>query len=52
MYSFKTAELTVESEDEINWTLDGEFGGSVKKAEIQNIKTGFSIYRNMGLDKI
>lgn len=52
MYSFKTAELTVESEDEINWTLDGEFGGSVKEAKIQNIKTGFSIYRNMGLDRI
>ena len=50
MYSFKTAELTVECEEEINWTLDGEFGGSVKEAKIQNIKTAFSIYRNMGLE--
>lgn len=47
MYSFKTDELTVESSEEINWTLDGEFGGCVKKAKIRNIKTGFSLYRNM-----
>lgn len=47
MYYFKAARLKVESEEEIKWTLDGEFGGSVKQAEIQNIKQGFSIYRNM-----
>jgi YegS/Rv2252/BmrU family lipid kinase len=50
MYYFKTAELTVESEENINWTLDGEFGGSVKEAVIKNQKKGFSIYRNMGLE--
>lgn len=47
MYYFKTAQLKVESDEEVKWTLDGEFGGSVKMAEIQNIKQGFSIYRNM-----
>ncbi len=49
MYFFKTQEMLVKSEEEICWTLDGEFGGSVKEVKIRNIKTGFSIYRNMSL---
>ena len=28
IYSFKTSEMHVESEEEVPWTLDGEFGGS------------------------
>lgn len=32
--SFKTNEVTVESEYEVDWTLDGEFGGSVTKADM------------------
>ncbi|MBR3770904.1 MAG: YegS/Rv2252/BmrU family lipid kinase [Clostridium sp.] len=51
IYYFKTENLKFESESEINWTLDGEFGGSLKEAEITNIKQGFSIYRNMGIQE-
>lgn len=33
---FKTSLLKVYSEDKIDWVVDGEFGGSVKKAVIRN----------------
>ncbi len=33
---FKTSLLKVYSEDEIDWVVDGEFGGSVRKAVIKN----------------
>lgn len=36
MYSFKTASLTFESEEEVAWTLDGEFGGSHTRVELLN----------------
>lgn len=36
IHCFKTSRLTVESEEEIAWTLDGEFGGSHQKVEIEN----------------
>ena len=36
--TFKTQKLTVESEEEVSWTLDGEFGGSVKDVVIENQK--------------
>lgn len=36
IYKFKTNDLVVDSEEEVDWTLDGEFGGSVKHAEIVN----------------
>ena len=36
--TFKTQKLTVESEEEVSWTLDGEFGGSVKELVIENKK--------------
>lgn len=37
MYSFHTAELTLESIEPVNWTLDGENGGSHKKVRIRNL---------------
>lgn len=49
IYYFKTENLKFVCNEEINWTLDGEYGGSLKEAEIQNIKQGFTIYRNMGI---
>lgn len=49
IHYFKTESLKFSSNEEINWTLDGEFGGSLKEAEITNIKQGFTIYRNMGI---
>ncbi len=35
---FKTTELTIECEEEISWTLDGEFGGQHKNVQIKNLK--------------
>lgn len=49
MYFFKTAKIKVSCEDEIKWTLDGEFGGGLKEVEIMNLKQKFCIYRNMDL---
>ena len=37
VYSYKTNSVTIESKEEIPWTLDGEYGGSHKKAEISII---------------
>lgn len=36
IYSFKTPRLTVESEEAVPWTVDGEFGGEHMKAVIEN----------------
>ncbi len=36
MYCFKTSQITFECEDEVPWTLDGEYGGHQRKVAIQN----------------
>lgn len=36
IYTFKTSLLTVESEEAVSWTVDGEFGGDHMKAVIEN----------------
>ena len=36
MYCFRTASLTIESQEEVAWTLDGEYGGSHKEVSIFN----------------
>lgn len=36
MYCFKTSQITFECEDEVPWTLDGEYGGHQRKVMIQN----------------
>ena len=38
MYCFQADHLTVEAEDDIPWTLDGEYGGHPKKIEICNLR--------------
>lgn len=38
MYCFRTGHLTVETEEDIPWTLDGEYGGNPKKIEICNLR--------------
>ena len=43
IYSFKTSELHVESEEEIPWTLDGEFGGSHTDLTITNLNKQITI---------
>lgn len=36
MHYFKTGALTIESEEELAWTLDGEFGGNHRLVQIEN----------------
>ena len=36
MYSFRTRKLTIESEEMVPWTLDGEFGGEHNHIVIEN----------------
>jgi len=43
MYSFRTSRLLVESEANIPWTLDGEFGGECRSAVIQNHQKAITI---------
>lgn len=44
MYTFKTAFLQIEAEDEVPWTLDGEFGGKHREVEIRNLRQAMEIY--------
>lgn len=43
MFCFKTSRLTVEAEEEIAWTLDGENGGRHRKVEIANLRKAIQI---------
>ena len=43
MYCFRTAQLTVESEEPLSWTLDGENGGAHTKAVIRNLHKAVEI---------
>lgn len=43
MYTFKSGELVLESEEEIPWTLDGEFGGQHSKVQILNKQEALEI---------
>ena len=43
-YSFKTSSLHFESEEEVPWTLDGEFGGRHRSADIRNRMQAMEIY--------
>lgn len=38
MYCFKASHITMHTEMEVSWTLDGEFGGKHKEVEIENEK--------------
>lgn len=43
LYWFKTARLQVESEEEVAWTLDGEFGGNHKEVLIEDYRETLQI---------
>lgn len=43
MYTFKSGELLLESDEEIPWTLDGEFGGQHEKVHIKNKQRALKI---------
>ena len=42
-FECKASRVVVESEEEIPWTLDGEFGGSLSKVEILNQKQALTL---------
>lgn len=44
IYTFKTAKITIESTQEVSWTLDGEFGGSHTRVEIENLHEALNLY--------
>lgn len=43
MQSFKTSYMKVKCRENVNWTLDGEFGGAYTEVEIKNIQEAFPI---------
>lgn len=47
IYSFRTNEMTIEGDEKIPWTLDGEFGGSFSQANIKIYKQAVA-YRTEG----
>lgn len=45
-FECKAAKVSIECEEEIRWTLDGEFGGSHKAVVVENVEKAVSIYYN------
>ena len=43
MDCFKTNKLVIETQEEIPWTLDGEFGGNHSKVTVKNEKQALKI---------
>ena len=43
VYRFKTSHLVLESDEQVNWTRDGEYGGSYKRVEIDNLHRAMKI---------
>lgn len=43
MYNFKSGKLVFESEEEVAWTLDGEYGGKHTRVELLNEKEAMDI---------
>lgn len=43
MYSFRTGKLTIEAEEMVPWTLDGEFGGEHRQVHIENNQKAIEI---------
>ena len=44
VHSFKSKKITIETEEEVPWTLDGEFGGSHTAVEIENMHKALNLY--------
>ena len=44
IYSFKTKKLTIESDEEVPWTLDGELGGDHSYVDIENRHKALNLY--------
>ena len=37
VHKFKTSKLKILAEEEVDWVLDGEFGGAKREVEIENL---------------
>ncbi|MBQ8304687.1 MAG: diacylglycerol kinase family lipid kinase [Blautia sp.] len=44
IYSFKSSKITIVSDEAVDWTLDGEFGGSHTEVEIENYHKALNLY--------
>ncbi len=47
-FSCKASKIVIECDQEIPWTIDGEFGGNKRIAIIDNVRQAFDIYLNPG----
>lgn len=45
VYMFRTSNLRMESEEIVDWTLDGEYGGGVKEICIENLREELVVKR-------
>ena len=43
MLRFKSSKFTVTADEDVPWVLDGEFGGAVKEAKIENVKEAVTL---------
>jgi len=43
IHYFRASEIMFEAEEEVNWVLDGEFGGTHKKVSINTCKQAIEI---------
>lgn len=48
--AMRTSEMNIHTEDEIPWTVDGEFGGAYRDAEIQNHHSAVTLLLNEKVD--
>ena len=44
IYTFKTRKITFTSQEDVPWTLDGEYGGGHKVVDIENRKKALNLY--------
>lgn len=44
VHSFKTRNILIEADEEVPWTLDGEFGGNHTQVEIENMHQALNLY--------
>ena len=44
IYTFKTSRIRIQSDEDVAWTLDGEYGGDHKEVEIRNLHRAFNLY--------
>ena len=45
VYMFRTSCLRMESEETVDWTLDGEYGGRVREICIKNLREEIVVKR-------